>query len=42
MCFLPVTDPKTAKKRAHLGLTTGAEDRDHEIERLLVMGAWST
>jgi hypothetical protein len=42
MCFMPVTDPKTAKKRAHLELTTDAEDRDQEIERLLVMGARST
>jgi predicted enzyme related to lactoylglutathione lyase len=39
MCFMPVTDPKTAKNRVHLDLTTVAEDRDAEIERLCALGA---
>jgi hypothetical protein len=39
MCFMPVTDAKTAKNRLHLDLTTEAADRDAEIERLLALGA---
>jgi hypothetical protein len=39
MCFMPVTDVKTAKNRVHLDLTTAADDRDAEIERLLALGA---
>lgn len=39
MCFMPVTDPKTVKNRAHLDLTSSAQDREHEIERLLALGA---
>ena len=39
MCFMPVTDPKIVKNRVHLDLTTGAQDRDQEIERLLALGA---
>jgi predicted enzyme related to lactoylglutathione lyase len=39
MCFMPVTDPKTVKNRVHLDLTSSAEDRDQEIERLLALGA---
>jgi predicted enzyme related to lactoylglutathione lyase len=39
MCFMPVTDAKTVKNRVHLDLTTVAEDRDAEIERLLALGA---
>jgi predicted enzyme related to lactoylglutathione lyase len=39
MCFMPVTDAKTVKNRVHVDLTTGAEDRDQEIERLLSLGA---
>lgn len=39
MCFMPVTDAKTVKNRLHLDLTTSAEDRDDEIERLLTLGA---
>ena len=39
MCFMPVTDVKTLKNRVHLDLTTSAEDRDAEIERLLGLGA---
>jgi predicted enzyme related to lactoylglutathione lyase len=39
MCFMPVTGPKTVKNRVHLDLTTGAADRDAEIERLLSLGA---
>ena len=36
---MPVTDPKTVKKRVHLNLTSSAADRDQEIGRLLVLGA---
>jgi hypothetical protein len=32
-------EPETIKKRVHLDLTTGADDRDAEIERLLRLGA---
>ena len=39
MCFMPVTDPKTVKNRVHLDLTSSAEDREQEIERLLALGA---
>jgi catechol-2,3-dioxygenase len=39
MCFMPVTDPKTVKNRVHLDLTSSAEDRDEEIERLVALGA---
>ena len=39
MCFMPVTDPKTVKNRVHLDLTSSAEDRDQEINRLLALGA---
>lgn len=39
MCFMPVTEPKTVKNRVHLDLTTGSDDRDAEIERLLALGA---
>jgi predicted enzyme related to lactoylglutathione lyase len=39
MCFMPVTDAKTVKNRVHLDLTTSAQDRDQEIERLLTLGA---
>jgi len=39
MCFMPVTDPKTARNRVHLDLTSSAQDRDQEIERLLALGA---
>jgi len=39
MCFMPVTDAKTVKNRIHLDLTTGADDRDQEIARLLALGA---
>ncbi|MDJ0467070.1 VOC family protein [Streptomyces sp. H27-C3] len=39
MCFMPVTDPKAVKNRLHLDLTTTAEDRDSEIDRLLGLGA---
>src|SRR5580692_11280319 len=39
MCFMPVTDPKTVKNRVHLDLTTSAQDRDQEIERLVALGA---
>jgi predicted enzyme related to lactoylglutathione lyase len=39
VCFMPVTEPKTVKNRVHLDLTSSAEDRDREIERLLRLGA---
>ena len=39
ICFMPVTDRKTIKNRVHLDITTSAEDRDQEIERLLGLGA---
>jgi predicted enzyme related to lactoylglutathione lyase len=39
MCFMPVPDAKTVKNRVHLDLTTVAEDRDAEIERLIALGA---
>ena len=39
MCFMPVTGPKTVKNRVHLDLTSSAEDREQEIERLLALGA---
>jgi Glyoxalase-like domain len=36
---MPVTYPKTVKNRVHLDLTSGAADRDREIDRLLGLGA---
>jgi hypothetical protein len=39
ICFMPVTDQKTVKNRVHLDLTSSAQDRDQEIERLLALGA---
>ena len=39
ICLMPVTDAKTVKNRVHLDLTTGADDRDAEIERLVALGA---
>jgi catechol-2,3-dioxygenase len=39
ICFMPVSDRKTVKNRVHLDITTAAEDRDQEIERLLALGA---
>jgi predicted enzyme related to lactoylglutathione lyase len=39
ICFMPVSDVKTAKNRVHLDVTTSAADRDAEIERLLALGA---
>jgi predicted enzyme related to lactoylglutathione lyase len=39
MCFMPVTDVKMVKNRVHLDLTSEAEDRHTEIERLLALGA---
>ena len=38
-CSHRLPEPKTAKNRVHLDLTTGADDRDAEIERLLRLGA---
>jgi predicted enzyme related to lactoylglutathione lyase len=39
ICFMPVSDVKIVKNRVHLDLTTGSENRDAEIERLLGLGA---
>jgi predicted enzyme related to lactoylglutathione lyase len=39
ICFMPVPDRKTVKNRVHLDLTSGAEDREQEIERLISLGA---
>jgi predicted enzyme related to lactoylglutathione lyase len=39
ICFMPVTGPKRLKNRVHLDLTSNAEDRDQEIDRLLALGA---
>ncbi|WP_419993954.1 VOC family protein [Streptomyces boninensis] len=39
LCFMPVSDPKRVKNRLHLDLTTTAEDRDAEIERVIGLGA---
>ena len=40
ICFMPVTGAKIVKNRVHLDLTSGAEDRDAQIERLLALGAY--
>ena len=40
LCFMPAgATTKTGKNRVHLDLTTTAEDRDAEIERLIALGA---
>ncbi len=39
LCLMPSPDPKSVKNRVHLDLTTGADDRDAEIDRLLSLGA---
>ena len=39
MCFMSVDEAKAGKNRLHLDLTTAAEDRDAEIERILALGA---
>ncbi|MEU4088803.1 VOC family protein [Streptomyces aureus] len=39
ICFMPVTDGKVVKNRLHLDLTSAAEDREAEIERILTLGA---
>ena len=40
LCFMPAgAGRKTVKNRVHLDLTTTADDRDDEIERLLGLGA---
>jgi predicted enzyme related to lactoylglutathione lyase len=38
ICFMPVTENKTVKNRLHLDLTSGQEDREEEIERILSLG----
>lgn len=39
ICFMPTPDGKVVKNRLHLDLTSDAEDRDAEINRLLALGA---
>jgi predicted enzyme related to lactoylglutathione lyase len=40
ICLMPAGDTrKVVKNRVHLDLTTTAEDRDAEIERLIALGA---
>ena len=40
LCFMPAgATKKVVKNRVHLDLTTTADDRDTEIERLLGLGA---
>jgi predicted enzyme related to lactoylglutathione lyase len=39
MCFMPASDSKIVKNRVHVDLTSGAEDRTDEIDRLLALGA---
>ena len=40
LCFMPAGGtPKTVKNRVHLDLTTTADERDAEIERLIALGA---
>ena len=40
LCFMPAGETrKSVKNRVHLDLTTTADDRDAEIERLLGLGA---
>ena len=39
ICFMPSPDAKVVKNRLHLDLTTGADDREAEIDRLRALGA---
>lgn len=39
ICFMPSPDQKTTKNRLHLDLTSGASDREDEIDRILALGA---
>ena len=39
ICFMPAGTTKEVNNRMHLDLTTGADDRDAEIERLRALGA---
>lgn len=39
ICFMPSPERKNVKNRLHLDLTTTAEDREAEIERLIALGA---
>ena len=39
ICFMPVTDQKIVQNRVHLDITTEAQDRDQEIDRLIGLGA---
>jgi hypothetical protein len=36
---MPVAEAKTVKNRLHLDLTSSAQDREQEIDRLLALGA---
>ena len=38
---MPVTETKVVKNRVHFDLTSGPEDRNAEIERILALGARS-
>jgi Glyoxalase-like domain len=38
---MPVTETKVVKNRVHVDLTSGPEDRNAEIERILALGARS-
>jgi hypothetical protein len=38
ICFMPVTEPKAVKNRVHVDLTSSAQDREQEIERLVALG----
>lgn len=39
ICLMPAGEPHSSKNRVHLDLTTSADDRDAEIERILGLGA---
>jgi predicted enzyme related to lactoylglutathione lyase len=39
ICFMPVTETKVVKNRVHLDLTTGPDERESEIERIIALGA---
>jgi predicted enzyme related to lactoylglutathione lyase len=41
LCFMPATGAKSGKNRLHLDLTAPADERDHEIERIIALGARS-
>jgi predicted enzyme related to lactoylglutathione lyase len=39
ICLMPAAERKTVKNRLHLDLTTSADDRNAEIDRLIGLGA---